>query len=126
MSTALIATILIILYSKNKKLIKKLLVLKWTKFHVKLRNFYCYGLIQVSYIKKRVNNKLRGLASDIEFKLLRTGCPIAHATILKNFLSLLERVIHPVLIFINWLGIHVLPNVSKGHFTHSKVATTFF
>ena len=37
----------------QKKPIKKLLVLKWTKFHVKLRNFEYYGLIQVPYLKKR-------------------------------------------------------------------------
>ena len=39
------------MHSKNKKPTKKLLVLKWTKFHVKLRNFKCYGLILVSYKK---------------------------------------------------------------------------
>ena len=40
------------MHSKNKKPVKKLLVLKWTKFLVKLRNFYYYGLILVSYKKK--------------------------------------------------------------------------
>ena len=49
--TAMIATTLIILHSKNKKLIKKLVILKWTKFNVKIRNFSSYGPIQVSYIK---------------------------------------------------------------------------
>ena len=29
--------------------------------------------------KTRINNKLRWLTSDINFKLLHTGCPIAHA-----------------------------------------------
>ena len=37
------------MHPKNKKPIKKLLVLKWTKFHVHLGNFYYYGLILVSY-----------------------------------------------------------------------------
>ena len=45
------ATTLLILHSENKKPIKKLPVLKKTKFHVKLRNFYFHGLIQVSYKK---------------------------------------------------------------------------
>ena len=38
-SATVLATTLIILRTKNKKTIKELLVLKWTKFHVKLRNF---------------------------------------------------------------------------------------
>ena len=50
-SAAVLATTLLILHSKNKKPIKKLLVLKWRKFHAKLRNFQYYGLILVSYKK---------------------------------------------------------------------------
>ena len=33
--------------------------------------------------KTQINNRLRWLASDINFKLLRTGCPIAHGTTFK-------------------------------------------
>ena len=44
-SATVLAITLTIHTLKNKKLIKKLLVLKWTKFHVKLRNFQYYGLI---------------------------------------------------------------------------------
>ena len=38
---------------KKQETIKKLLIIKWTKFHVELRKFLYYGLILVSY-KKRV------------------------------------------------------------------------
>ena len=34
--------------------------------------------------KTQINNKLRWLASVINFKLLHTGCPIAHAFTAKN------------------------------------------
>ena len=34
--------------------------------------------------KTQKNNKLRWLASVINFKLLRTGCPIVHAFTAKN------------------------------------------
>ena len=39
------------MHSKNKKPIKKLLVLKWTKFHLNLRNFEYYGVVLLSYKK---------------------------------------------------------------------------
>ena len=50
-SVAVLASTLKFKHSKNKKPIKKLLVLKWTKFHVscKLGNFEYYCLMLVSY-----------------------------------------------------------------------------
>ena len=50
-SAAVFATTSIIPHSKNKIPIKKLQILKWTEFRVKLRNFLYYGLILVSYQK---------------------------------------------------------------------------
>ena len=38
--------------------------------------------------KTQKNNKLRWLASDINFKLLHTGCPIAHVSTLSFSISL--------------------------------------
>ena len=48
-SVAALATTLIILHSKNKKPMKKLSVLKLTKFHVKVRNLLHHCLVLVSY-----------------------------------------------------------------------------
>ena len=36
------------------------------------------GFIQIKNMFTRKNNKLRRLGTDIDFKLLHIGCPIAH------------------------------------------------
>ena len=44
----------------------------------KTTTFHCF-LYQVKIVQNTKNNKLRWLASDINFKLLlHTGCPITH------------------------------------------------
>ena len=62
---------------------------------VKLQN---YETVKGGYIpsknkfKTQKNNKLRWLASDINFKLLHTECPIAHdSTLHKNICPLFEH-----------------------------------
>ena len=54
------------MHSKNKKPIKKLLVLNWKKFHVQLRNFQYYGLIQVSYKKTCTQAIVKPAIQEVE------------------------------------------------------------
>ena len=56
-SAAVLVTTLIILHSEYKKPIKRLFVLKGTKFHVQLRNIQYYSLILVLY-KKTCTHRL--------------------------------------------------------------------